>query len=161
MKVQKLTLKEVEVVEVDGEFEKRFINAKTYPIFLTNAALQKGKQLGYLDTSLITDLVKLMPLAKRVKAVGVGENIDENTVQMMAEIDEQKMIHVIYLAFIGANRKEEKSFDEFIELYHLDFTETATLFMKLISDVISKDNNFAKSLEQSMKKEKKNTSHQN
>ncbi|MFB7157335.1 hypothetical protein [Lysinibacillus sp. NPDC056232] len=36
MKIQKVELKEVEVVEVDGEFEKRFINTKVHPAFLTN-----------------------------------------------------------------------------------------------------------------------------
>lgn len=148
MKIQKLTLKEVEVIEVDGEFEKRFINAKTYPIFLTNWALKKGFEEGLLESSLVSSLAKLMPYMQ-----------SENKEGMLEHLDEQNMIRVIYLAFIGANRKVEMSYDEFLDKYHLDFIETTTLYVKLISDTISKENSFAKSLEQSTKKEKKSLSH--
>ena len=33
MKVQKITLKEVEFVKVDGEYEQRFVNEQDYPAF--------------------------------------------------------------------------------------------------------------------------------
>lgn len=41
-KVQKVTLEEFEIVEVEGKFEKRFINQKNYPACLTNAAVKRG-----------------------------------------------------------------------------------------------------------------------
>lgn len=44
MKVQKITLKDVEFVKVDGEYEQRFVNEQDYPAFLTNYALKKGKK---------------------------------------------------------------------------------------------------------------------
>ncbi|RHW38700.1 hypothetical protein D1B33_07450 [Lysinibacillus yapensis] len=146
MKIQKLTLKELETVEVDGEFEARYVNAKAYPIFLTNSAVQKGYQLGYLTSSLISDLVKMLPYIQ-----------SGNEMEMIGQIDETKMIRTIYLAFSGANKKEDLSFEEFIELYHLDFTETVTLFANIIADTVSNNNNFAKGLQQSTKNEKKNS----
>ncbi|MEM5610880.1 hypothetical protein AAHB63_13240 [Bacillus thuringiensis] len=33
MKVQKITLKDVEFVKVDGEYEQRFVNEQDYPAF--------------------------------------------------------------------------------------------------------------------------------
>lgn len=53
MKVQKITLKEVEFVEVEDEYEKRFINKQNYPAFLTNYALKKAKKKGLLLVQLL------------------------------------------------------------------------------------------------------------
>lgn len=58
LKVQKVTLKEFEIVEVDGEFEKRFINEKNYPAFLTNASVKRGFETGLIQSSLWEDLLK-------------------------------------------------------------------------------------------------------
>ncbi|EON71870.1 hypothetical protein [Lysinibacillus sphaericus] len=59
MKIQKFELKEVEIVTVDGEFEKRFVNEKVHPAFLTNAAVKKGYDTGLLESSLFEDLLKI------------------------------------------------------------------------------------------------------
>lgn len=148
MKVQTIELKEIEFVEVDGEYEARFINARKYPIFLTNYAMQKGKKLGLLESDLISDLAKLLPLAQSGNESEIITAINED----------EKLTKVIYLAFIGANRKEEIEFDEFIEKYHYSFTETTELFMKVIEDAVGNGvNGFAKGLKQSTKSEKKST----
>lgn len=62
MKIQKVELKEIEIVTVDGEFETRFVNEKIHPAFLTNAAVKKGYDTGLLESSLFEDLLKIMDL---------------------------------------------------------------------------------------------------
>ena len=49
----KITLKEVEFVEVEGEYEQRFINKQNYPAFLTNYALKRDKKKGSLLVRLL------------------------------------------------------------------------------------------------------------
>lgn len=145
-------LKEIEFIEVDGEFERRFINEKSYPIFLTNASVKKGHDLGLLGSSLFTDLLKMKALEN---VLNDTEDEDEAALNAMETFDESKMIHIIYLAFLGANRKSELTYYKFLELYHYTLPETIELYAKLITDLISTDNGFAKGLEQSTKKEKK------
>ena len=53
MKVQKITLKEVEFVKVDGEYEQRFVNEQDYPAFLTNYALKKVRKKDLLTVRLL------------------------------------------------------------------------------------------------------------
>lgn len=156
MKIQKITLKEVEVVEINGEYEKRFINEKTYPAFLTNAAIKKGNDEGLLDSSLFTDLLKMRDLNKLFSKPGADEDEEKESVALNS-FDEGKMINVVYLAFAGANRKSELTYEEFIDRYHYTLSDTLKLYVGLITDLITGDNAFAKGLEKSAKKEKKNT----
>lgn len=144
MKIQKLELKELEVIEVNGEYESRYINNKTYPVYLTNAALQKAYREGILQTSLIGELAKLIPYLE-----------SSNESEVLAQMDETQMLSVIFLAFQAANKNIDISFDEFLEVYHLDFSETVQLFANLITDTVSKTNNFAKGFVDSTKSEKK------
>lgn len=154
MKVQKVTLKEFEIVEVDGEFEKRFINSKNYPAFLTNASVKRGFDTGLIETSLWEDLLKIMGLQSVF-----NKNDEEGIAQLMGVFDEQKLIAVIYLGVIGANKNVDLSYDDFLEKYHYDLAETIELYANLITDLVAKDpNQFAKGLQQSTKSEKKNSS---
>ncbi|MGG3808571.1 hypothetical protein [Geobacillus thermodenitrificans] len=152
MKVRKVTLKDVEVREVNGEFEKVFVNEKTYPVFLTNYALKKGKEMGLIGSSLFTSLLKMQRL--EALAEGQAEDLDPS---IFDQIDETKMQQVIYLAFIGANKHTDLSFDEFLQKYHEPIDVTMELYMNLIVDLMSTDpNQFAKGLQQSMNKSRKN-----
>lgn len=150
MKVRKVTLKDVEVREVNGEFEKVFINEKTYPAFLTNYALKRGKELGLIESSLFSTLLKMQGL----EALAKGNDLDPS---IFDQIDETKMQQVIYLAFVGANRNADLSFDEFLEKYHDPIEKTMELYMNLIVDLMSTDpNQFAKGLQKSTNKSTKN-----
>lgn len=155
MKVRKVTLKDVEVREVNGEFEKVFINEKTYPVFLTNYALKKGKELGLIESSLFSSLLKMKGLEDLTDMENDGfKNIDPD---LFDQIDETKMQQVIYLAFIGANKNTDLTFDEFLEKYHDPVDETMELYMNLIFDLVASDpNQFAKGLQQSTSKSRKN-----
>lgn len=152
MKVRKVTLKDIEVREVNGEFEKVFVNEKTYPIFLTNYALKKGKEMGLIESSLFTSLLKMQGL--EALTGGQAKDLDPS---IFDQIDETKMQQVIYLAFIGANKNADLTFDEFLEKYHEPIDETMELYMNLIFDLVASDpNQFAKGLQQSTSKSRKN-----
>lgn len=157
MKVQKVTLKEFEIVEVNGEFEKRFINEKNYPAFLTNASVRRGFDTGLIETSLWEDLLKIMGLQSVLE-----KNDDESTMKLMNMFDEQKLIAVVYLGVLGANKSVDLTFDSFLEKYHYDLAETIELYANLITNLVSADpNQFAKGLQQSTKSEKKSSNHLN
>ncbi len=154
MKVQKVTLKEFEIVEADGEFEKRFINSKNYPAFLTNASVKRGFDTGLIETSLWEDLLKIMGLQSVIE-----KNDEESTLQLMNMFDEQKLIAVVYLGVLGANKNLDLTFDSFIEKYHYELAETIEIYANLITNLVTQDpNQFAKGLQQSTKSEKKNSS---
>lgn len=154
-KIHVLELKQIEVVEVDGEFEQRFVNVKKYPVYLTNAAMRRGRDMGLIENSLIAEFSKLGAFQdlQGIELAG-GEN-DFDKLEKLSGIDDEPMINVIYLAFIGANKSVKMDFEEFMELYHLDFTETLTLYVTLISESFSHDNNFAAGLIGSTKQDKK------
>ena len=153
MKVQKVTLKEFEIVEVDGEFEKRFINEKNYPAFLTNASVKRGFESGLIESSLWEDLLKIRGLQSVVE-----REDEESSLQIMNMFDEQKLIAVVFLGVLGANKNLDLTFDSFVEKYHYDLAETIELYANLITNLVSQDpNQFAKGLQQSTKNEKKNS----
>lgn len=150
MKIQKVVLKEMEFVAVGDEFEKRFINEKSHPAFLTNAAVKKGYDSGLLESSLFEDLLKI----KGLEAL-VTQSDEEATLDLLNAFDEQKLIAVIYLAVIGANKNLGVSFEGFLELYHYPLTETIQLYANLIVGLLSESNEFAKELQKQTKKSKK------
>lgn len=149
-KIETVVLKDIEVVEVDGEFETRYVNERKHPAFLTNAALKKGKQDGYIETSLFSELAKLSFLENTTDSDG---NLD---VGGLVNFDEDKILRVIYLGLIGANKKFEYSYDEFLEKYHEGLEDSLMLYANLISSLVSKDpNRFAKEFEKATDKTKK------
>ncbi|HDR4726952.1 TPA: hypothetical protein QCR01_004839 [Bacillus cereus] len=153
MKVQTVTLKELEVVNVNGEFETRFINEEKHPAYLTNYALKKGKEMGLIDTSIFNDLIKFQALEGADK----GKDAD---LEALGQIDQTNMHKIIYLAFQGANPKTELSFDDFLKKFHEPLVESMQLYATLITDVINQDPNqfataFQKSTEKSGKDKKK------
>jgi hypothetical protein len=152
MKIQKVTLKDVEIREINGEFERIYTNEKSYPAFLTNFAMKKGKEMGLVESSLFSDLLKLRGLE------GLS-NVDMEQVDpaVFDSIDETKMHQIIYLAFNGANKTSEFSFDEFLQKYHYSFNDTIELYANLITDLISSEPNaFATELKKSTSNSNKN-----
>ncbi|MGN4124891.1 hypothetical protein ACMGD3_07720 [Lysinibacillus sphaericus] len=155
MKIQKVELKEIEVVGVDGEFEKRYVNVKIHPAFLTNAAVKKGYDMGLLESSLFEDLLKIKGLETLVSQAD-----EENSLELLNAFDEQKLIAVIYLAVLGANKHVGLSFEEFLDVYHQPLTETIKLYATLITGLLSESNEFAQVLHKQTKKSKKKHRHQ-
>lgn len=152
MNIQIVELKEIDIVETSEGFEQRFINVKKYPAFLTNASIKRGYDLGFLESSLFEDLLKLKGLETIINASNAEE---DKALEIMGAFDENKLISLIYLGVIGANRKLDMSFEDFLELYHLSFAETIQLYANLIMSFISGDNSFAKGLNASTKNKKK------
>lgn len=149
MKIQAITLKEFEVVEVNGHFERRLISSKKYPACLTHKSLQLGKDLGILQSS------------KMVSVLGFDEidpNITEKEEKEAAneainDFDVLRYVQIIYLALIGFNKNLDLSYEEFLEKYDESTETTMDIFTKLIEGYLSSgDNNFAKGLQRSTKK---------
>lgn len=153
--VQTIELKEIQFVEVNGEFEQVFGDAKKYPAFLTNAAVKKGFDMGIIESSLFEDLLKLKGLESLVSS-----DKEEDATKLLGAFDEQKLIAVIYLGVLGANKNLNMSFDEFLELYHYELPETLQIYANLIAGMVSKSNNFATALQKQAKKNKKKQRHQ-
>lgn len=150
-KIHAVVLKEVEIIEIDGEFREVFRNEKKYPLYITNHALRRGRDLGLVESSLIADLLRLEKNTN-------GKKKEEAARSLLDDLSEEKMINLIYIAFIGANPKSEMSLDDFIEHYHGTYIETVTLYTEIISSTITNgDNNFAAGLRKSTSKPKSGT----
>lgn len=151
MKIQKVVLKEVEVIEVKGEFEKRFINEKAYPAFLTNASVKRGFEEGLIQSSLWEDLLAMKGLEQ-----SLSDKNEENAVKSFSALNDQKLIAIIYLGVLGANKNLALTFDEFLEKYHEPMEKTVELYVNLLTSLISQDaNQFAQSFNSAAKKNKK------
>lgn len=150
MKIQMVTLKELDVYEVDGNFERRYINAKAYPAFLTHYVMKKGKELGLLDSSLFSDLAKLQELQ--------GLNTDSDfDLSALAGIDETNLQKVIYLAVTGANKDLKLSFDDFLMKYHESLATSIESYVNIVVDFINQNpNQFATSLKKSTNNSNRN-----
>lgn len=135
MKVQKVILGDLAIKENEnGEYEAVLENEKTYPAMLTNYALKKGEELGLLDSSLFDDVFAFAKL----------QNGDAR------DIDDIRVLSVIYLGIIGANKKLELTFEEFLDKYHQDMSVSIALFADLVTAAVEgKSNNFADGLRKS------------
>ena len=147
-KIYSIELKEVEILQAEGseEFVEVVKNKRKYPVFLTNFSLSRGRDLGILKTSLMSDLL----LIKNKTDNPNGKTEEDVAADAIADIEESKMLDVIYLAFIGANPKSDISKDDFLQQYHADYTEKVMLYFNIIAAAVSADPNaFSKGLEKS------------
>jgi len=153
-KIYSIELKEVEIVSTnDEEFIEIEKNKRVYPVFLTNYALSKGYDMGILKSTLITDLVNIERNMKKT----VEDSKEEQAGAILENIDEKKMLDVIFLAFVGANPRVAISQDEFLQQYHATFTEKVKLYFNIIASAVEADPNaFAEGLKKSQAKPDKN-----
>lgn len=156
MKIHSVELKEINFIETNGKFEKVFTNIKKHPVFLTNAAVKKGYDTGLLESSLFEDLLKIKGLETLI-----SQKDEKDSLELMNAFNEQKMIAVVYLGVVGANKNFECTFDEFLDLYHYPFVETVKLYANLITGLLAESNDFAKALQKESKKNKKKQHHKN
>lgn len=140
MKVLKITLADAEFIEVDDEYQIQYTNEKTYPAFLTNYALKKGKEMGLLDTSLASELISWGQAGDK----DLGERFDED-----------KMLAIIYLAILGANRNFELTYEEFLDRYHYSLFDTMEIYNELLNSIAEQRNNFAEGFRRSTAVSKK------
>ncbi|EKS8373198.1 hypothetical protein P4418_02840 [Bacillus thuringiensis] len=144
MRVEIVKLKEVEVVNVDGQFKAIEKNHQTVPCFITNHAMQRGQSLGLIEQSLMQSLFKMKDLAN-----ANPNEIDSDSLQGFNEVEIQK---IIYLGCLGANKQFPYDFDQFMERFHYSFENTMKLYSNLISNVTTgQTNKFAKGLANSTK----------
>ncbi|MED3470036.1 hypothetical protein BK767_03935 [Bacillus thuringiensis serovar kyushuensis] len=144
MRVEIVKLKEVEVVNVDGQFKVIEKNHQTVPCFITNHAMQRGQSLGLIEQSLMQSLFKMKDLAN-----ANPNEIDSDSLQGFNEVEIQK---IIYLGCLGANKQFPYDFDQFMERFHYSFEDTMKLYSNLISNVTTgQTNKFAKGLANSTK----------
>ncbi|MGG3943369.1 hypothetical protein ABEV54_18240 [Peribacillus psychrosaccharolyticus] len=141
MEIKVVTLKEMEFVEVEGEFKQVFKDEKKVPCFVTNQSMNKGKMLGLIKGSLIADLFKLENLESKNS---------EKKAEAMQSLDLTEMQKLIYLGVLGANKDLTLDFDEFLGKFHYSFDETASVYMALLESLMGQDSNkFAKGLQKS------------
>lgn len=154
--IQKVTLKDLDIVERDGDFVEEYTNEKVYPCKLTNYSLKRGKELGLLKQSLTASLFDFIP-EESLKSAKSGSNVEvEITPDVIKNMDEIDIQRVIYLGLIGAKPTLELTFDDFLQKYHEAFEETMGIYMGLTEDFMNgQKNNFVKGLESSSKKGKK------
>lgn len=149
-KIEVITLKEREFLETEEGYVEAFKNEKKYPVFLTNYALRKGYDLGLIKSTLIADLLK-------ISTVEDGATEKEQGQSALETFDERKILNVIYLAFLGANRNSNLDVDDFTDRYHASYTDQLELYINLIKGAIENStNSFAKGLEKSTQRPSSN-----
>lgn len=147
--IERVELYDIEIVEIDGDYKELKRNEETLPCMLTNHSLYVGERDGLLKTSLMDELYDI---ASTFEGTNINptdikeEDLAEYGVEMAKRLskvaDENKVMRIIYLGLIGANPKLEYSFEEFTLKYHGDFEDKLNLYVNLITNLASKDNNF-------------------
>ncbi|WLR44481.1 hypothetical protein LC087_19460 (plasmid) [Bacillus carboniphilus] len=147
MKIQKVTLKDAVTQETSDGFEIIYKNEKTFPCFITNYALKRGRETGLIESSLLSDLVRL----QGIERLSTNKNVNPNDV----DIDENKILATIYLGFLGGNPNTNYSFDDFLERYHDTYESSLNLYFNLITSQFGK-NKFVEGFEKSTDRSRKN-----
>lgn len=146
-KIQTVVLKQMEIIETEEGFEKKYINEQKFPATITNYSLSMGEKMGLIKSSQLTDLTDI----EQVFQSAIDPNVDMK--KALSDIDLGKYLKVIYLAVIGANRNLHLTYEEFIELYHEDPATIIDTYTNLVLATLTEGiNKFAQGLEQSTKK---------
>lgn len=156
--ISKVELKRIELVEIKNEngeitdFEEQVIEKKIVPCKITNYGLKRGKDENLIDGNILQTLIKWKAVLDKKGAS------EEDILAVMNETDLHK---VIFVGVIGANPSTEMDFDDFIQQYHGDLSESITLYSELVKEMnknAQTKNAFAQGLADSTKKEKKKQS---
>lgn len=161
MKIEKIKLYDLEIVEIDGEFRKVKKNEQVLPGLLTNHSLYVGKRDGLLETSLTDELYNIVEVFGMQEPENMtNEELEEYGEQMLGrlknKVDELKVLKIIYLSLVGANPSLDLGFEDFTLKYHEDYEGKMETYVNLISNLVSGDNQFKKEFENktSTKREK-------
>ena len=161
MKIQKVELYDLEIIEVDGEFKEARKNFQTVPCVLTNYSLHYGKVNDLLKGSLTDDIINIAVDAyeeQESKGVDITDEEAEKRdheygKKFMEMVDEEKVRIAIFLGVVGARPNEEHDYEKFIKRYHGDVEKGMELYFELVMDLVSRDDNkFKKEFEKNTKK---------
>ncbi|SHJ63999.1 hypothetical protein SAMN05444401_3542 [Clostridium amylolyticum] len=150
-KIQVITLSERRIVEHEGEFIEVVENERRVPCMLTNFAIAQAQRENIIQNSLVNDLLDIA-----IKSDGK----EVNTEEVLNKVDEEKCLKTIYIGIRGANKNIELTYDEFLQQYHGDYTETLSTYMELVIGLVNKEGNgfangFAKATKGNRKDKKK------
>lgn len=155
MKIEKIKLYDLEIVEIDGEFREVKKNEKTIPLLLTNYSLLKGRELGILKTSTMEELANLVTAMGSVDGTLDEEKYGQEVFIKMAEvIDDRKLLGILFLGALGANPNLEYTFEEFAKKYHGTLEEGMTLYANLLQNLAMTENSYKKEFEKLTSKKK-------
>lgn len=146
-KIETVTLKQMEIIQSEDGFEKRYFNEQKLPASITNYSLSMGEKMGLIKSSQLTDLTDIEQLFQSA----IDPNVDQE--KALQEIDRVKYLKVIYLAVIGINPGLNLTYEEFTQLYHEDTATIIDTYTNLILGTITDNiNGFAKGIQESTKK---------
>lgn len=157
-KLQSVELKEYEIVEVDGEFERKEISSEKHPLYFTNRSLLVGKQYGILEKGLEQELFSFLAVIdpNSIKEITKGGEIEtDQLVSITKLISLDHMKDIIWLAYVGAKTGECLDNEEFKELYDEDFKTVMSVYMSILTSNFenqNKQNKFKEGLNKSFGK---------
>lgn len=162
-KLQSVELKEYEIVEVDGEFERKEISSEKHPLYFTNRSLLVGKQYGILEKGLEQELFSFLAVMdpNSIKEITKGGEIETDqllSITQLISLDHMK--DIIWLAYVGAKTGECLDSEEFKALYAEDFQTVMTVYMSILTSNFenqSKQNKFKEGLNKSLSNKNKGT----
>lgn len=161
MKIEKIKLYDLEIVELDGEFREIKKNEKTIPLLLTNYSLYKGEELGLIETSAMDELYNIYKVYEeggdpsKIKTEADMEKYGGKILGKMSQVvDDKKLLGILYMGAIGANPNFEYDFEGFIKRCHLDLEEKLTIYVNLLQNLVTEDNNYKKEFEKLTSKKK-------
>lgn len=138
MIIEKIKLCEIAINEIEGEFVTQEINNETVPAMLTNYCVEMGYRRGLIKSSLSSDLFALYGTfhqhggSTEPNAEGMMELPEGMVADMGSFLDDSKILPVIYMACVGANKNFKYSYDEFLERYHADIKTKMQTYINLI-----------------------------
>lgn len=136
-KIQSIELYNLKIVELEnGEYAEVKENNKKFPLFITNKSLQYGRDKGFIESSLMEDLLKVLQSQQNPDM-----SEDDKNIAALKSMNEDRAIKVIYLAYFGAAGSSAMSYEEFLDMYHLDFTETIQLYAELVASTFKESKN--------------------
>lgn len=142
-RLQTIELKEYEIQEINGEFERVLINSEKHPLFFSNRSLLVGKQMGILERGLEQELYSLLAALdpNTLNAVTNGMNVESaQLLALMEVISLDHMNDIIWLAYIGAKSNECLDNEDFKERFNEDFQTTVLIYMQLLTSNFQKQN---------------------
>ncbi|MDW0112205.1 hypothetical protein QT711_03345 [Sporosarcina saromensis] len=159
-KLTVIELKEYEIKEVNGEFERVVTNIERHPLYFNNHSLRVGKQYGILEKGLEQELFALFALmgADTVESVTKNGEMDSSKVLPLTELlTLDRMKDIIWLAYVGAKTDDYLDNEDFKELFDEDFETTMGIYVEVLMSNfqnVNKPNKFKAGLSKSTSKPK-------
>ena len=135
-KLQTIELKEYEIKEVDGGFERVLISSEKHPLFFSNRSLLIGKQRGILEKGLEHELFSLIQALDPITVNAVTNGADVESEQLLSLMDAISLDHmkdIIWLAYVGAKTSDCLENEDFKEMFDEDFQTTVLIYLQILT----------------------------